>query len=273
MKQKISDKKETGKVKTQETPVTVESGQPEMIQNIELSMIVCNSFNPRKYRTEEDLEELKQSIVNFGIIQPFTLRVKGETYEIVCGERRFRASLKAGISTIPAIVKNYSDEEAMEICILENLQRRDINPVEDVKRLVREKTVPGVDFQPLEEELLYYVMLSFTRKEHFAKLGITNQYSFSDEEKAGIIPSLTTEQKNIIHRDFIVKHLSDTSGNSKQSQLLLEFAALFYPCKFVRKNSIDMEIIVIEKQAFERMKQSFENFTCQVKKTLRKSPK
>ena len=133
MEKKISNKKKTGKENPVEIPVQVEIKQasPEVIQNIDLSMIACNPFNPRKYRNEEELEELTQSIVNFGIIQPVTLRVKGENYEIVCGERRYRASLKAGLSTIPAIVKNYSDEEAMEITILENLQRRDINPVEE----------------------------------------------------------------------------------------------------------------------------------------------
>jgi ParB family chromosome partitioning protein len=88
-----------------------------------------------------------------------------------------------------------------------------------------------VDFQPLEEELLYYVMLSFTRKENFTKLGVDNRYSLSDGEKAGIISSLTAEQKSLIKRDFIVKHLSDTSGNCEQSQLLLEFAALHFPDK------------------------------------------
>lgn len=135
MSQKNSDRKKTGKENKQENPATVETGQaqatPEVIQNIELSMIVCNPFNPRKYRMEEDLQELTQSIVNFGIIQPITLRKKGEQYEIVCGERRYRASVQAGLSTIQAIIKEYSDEEAMEICILENLQRRDINPVEE----------------------------------------------------------------------------------------------------------------------------------------------
>jgi ParB family chromosome partitioning protein len=136
--------------------------------------------------------------------------------------------------------------------------------VEDVKRLVREKVVPGVDFQPLEEELLYYVMLSFTRKENFTKLGISNHYSLSDEEKAGIIPSLTTEQKNVIKRDFIVKHLSDTSGNCKQSQLLLEFAALHFPDKVreikeqyneaYRKKHIRIEERIRELQPFNSEK-------------------
>jgi ParB/RepB/Spo0J family partition protein len=125
MEQKISDKTQEEKEKT---PPAVETKQasPEVIQNTHLSMIVCSPFNPRKYRNEEELEELAQSIINFGIIQPITLRMKGETYEIVCSERRYMASLKAGLSTIPAIVKNYSDGEAMEITILENLQRRDI---------------------------------------------------------------------------------------------------------------------------------------------------
>lgn len=532
MKQKISNKKKVGEKSSAAAPAAVKTKQenPEVIQNIELPMIVCNPFNPRKYRNEEDLEELKQSIVNFGIIQPVTLRVKGEQYEIVCGERRYWASLMAERTTIPAIIKEYSDAEAMEICILENLQRRDVNPleeavsfgklmevrgysiedlvkqfgktdkyirsrlqlrnltdeisellvreeitlaaaleisrfcpdiqkdvyenhlsaddnyswkrlqakyfrkmleskystdlskyefdrsdckgcrfnssvydlfadgncgncqnmeclrhkqaeyiaseatrllnerrnvnvgicvapnsfasaevvnnlmdtgceiyemqasrlpeepqkpepeqfesetdykeaessyeirleqykirssqietlieqgkaqlmvdvgkrkpelcyrvipetetnlhknkedtveklrkqdarnreiavekaVEDIKRLVKEKNIPDVDFQPREEELLYYIMLSFTRKENFAKLGIESRYSLSDEEKAGITSSLATEQKNIIRRDFIARHLSDTSGNCKQSQLLLEFASLHFPDK------------------------------------------
>ncbi|MDR0700240.1 MAG: ParB/RepB/Spo0J family partition protein [Tannerella sp.] len=154
MKQKNSNKKQTGKEKTQETPVTAEMKQasPEVIQNIELSMIVCSPFNPRKYRNEEELEELTQSIVNFGIIQPVTLRVKGETYEIVCGERRYRSSLKAGTSTIPAIVKNYSDEEAMEITILENLQRRDINPVEEALSFGKLMEVRGYFIEDLVKQ-------------------------------------------------------------------------------------------------------------------------
>jgi hypothetical protein len=92
MKQKISDMKKAGKEKQQENPVTVETRQenPGIIRHISLSEIVCSPFNPRKYRPEEDLLELKTSIANFGIIQPVTLRSKGETYEIVCGERRYR---------------------------------------------------------------------------------------------------------------------------------------------------------------------------------------
>ena len=154
MEQKKSNKKKTGKKNTTETPATVETGQtsPEVIQNIELSMIACNPFNPRRYRTEEDLEELKQSIINFGIIQPITLRTKDGKYEIVCGERRYRASLMAGRSTIPAIIKDYSDAEAMEITILENLQRRDISPVEEAVSFGKLMEVRGYSIDDLVKQ-------------------------------------------------------------------------------------------------------------------------
>jgi ParB family chromosome partitioning protein len=154
MKQKISNKKEAGEKSKTTTPAAVETKQvnPEVIQNIELSMIACSPFNPRKYRTEEDLEELTKSIVNFGIIQPVTLRKKGEGYEIVCGERRYRASLMAERATIPAIIKEYSDAEAMEICILENLQRRDINPVEEALSFGKLMEVRGYSIEDLVKQ-------------------------------------------------------------------------------------------------------------------------
>ena len=76
MKKNVSKKKTAGEISMTATSATVETGQPrpEVIENIDLSMIVCNPFNPRKYRTEEDLEELKTSIVNYGIIQPVTVQ-------------------------------------------------------------------------------------------------------------------------------------------------------------------------------------------------------
>ncbi|GHU83292.1 chromosome partitioning protein ParB [Bacteroidia bacterium] len=121
----------------------------ETIQNISLSMIACSPYNPRKYRREEDLEELAKSIANFGIIQPVTLRPAGDRYEIVCGERRYRASMLAGLTAIPSIVKPYSDGEAMEITILENLQRKDISPVEEAVSFGRLMEIRGYTIDEL----------------------------------------------------------------------------------------------------------------------------
>jgi ParB family chromosome partitioning protein len=164
---------------------------------------------------------------------------------------------------IPETGTKPQDEDTVEKLRARDKRNREIaieKAVEDVRRLVREKIIPDMEFQPLEERLIYYLMLSFTRKENVAKLGAGNQDSLSDEEKAGMISSLTTEQKNIIRRDFIVKHLSDTSGNCKQSQLLLEFAALHFPGKVTeikeqyneayRKKHIRLEERIRELQPF-----------------------
>jgi ParB family chromosome partitioning protein len=87
--------------------------------------------------------------VNFGIIQPIMLRKKDDRYEMVCGERHYRAFLMAELKTIPAIIKNYSDEEAMEITILENLQHKDINPVKEAASFGRLMEVRGYSIEDL----------------------------------------------------------------------------------------------------------------------------
>ncbi|EON70910.1 ParB/RepB/Spo0J family partition protein [Lysinibacillus sphaericus] len=106
------------------------SGQVEEIQ---LELIVANPFQPRKIFDEEALQELADSIREHGILQPIALRKKARKYEIVAGERRFRASLLAGVDAIPAIVKELTDAQMMELAILENLQREDLTVIEEAE--------------------------------------------------------------------------------------------------------------------------------------------
>jgi ParB family chromosome partitioning protein len=103
----------------------------QKVEVLALDLISCNPFNPRKHNSDEDLQELASSIKIHGVIQPITVRGQDGFYEIICGERRYHASFIAGLTTIPAIVTQLSDEEAMEITIVENLQRKDISPVEE----------------------------------------------------------------------------------------------------------------------------------------------
>lgn len=118
-----------------------------MITHVVLSNIKPNPYNPRKEFPEEDIRELADSIKVHSVVQPVTLRPKDGSYEIVCGERRYRASLIADKESIPAIIRNYSDGEAMEITIIENLQRKDITPVEEANsfKLLMETRRYGVD--------------------------------------------------------------------------------------------------------------------------------
>lgn len=101
------------------------------INEIELSKISVNPNQPRREFDETALQELADSIAEIGIIQPITLRKLTDTeYQIIAGERRYRASLKAGLSTIPAYIRTADDENVMEMALIENIQREDLNSVE-----------------------------------------------------------------------------------------------------------------------------------------------
>ncbi|MBP6065398.1 ParB/RepB/Spo0J family partition protein [Bacteroides sp.] len=101
------------------------------INEIELSKISVNPNQPRSEFDETALQELADSITEIGIIQPITLRKLTDTeYQIIAGERRYRASLKAGLSTIPAYIRTADDENVMEMALIENIQREDLNSVE-----------------------------------------------------------------------------------------------------------------------------------------------
>lgn len=131
----------------------------DAIEQIPLQKLVVNPFQPRKRFDDEAIKELSQSIEEHGIIQPIVVRKKGRKYEIVVGERRFRAAKLAGLEEIPAIVKEMTEEQMMEIAILENLQREDLTPIEEAEA-----------YQSLIEKL------KFTQEDLAKRLGKSRPY-------------------------------------------------------------------------------------------------
>ncbi len=110
----------------------MEVSKEEAIEEIKLSELRPNPYQPRKSFQEDAIEELKNSILQHGILQPLIVRkssIKG--YEIVAGERRFRAAKQANLKTVPVVVREFDDRQMMELALLENLQREDLNPVEE----------------------------------------------------------------------------------------------------------------------------------------------
>src|SRR6185312_11080987 len=105
----------------------------ESVEHIHVKSIKANPYQPRKIFDENAIQELSASIKEHGILQPIILRRTGTTYEIVVGERRFRAAKMAGIQEVPAVVRELTDEETMELAILENLQREDLTPIEEAE--------------------------------------------------------------------------------------------------------------------------------------------
>lgn len=108
---------------------------------LKITEVEPNRNQPRKNFDEDLLEELAESIRQYGIIQPLVVQKREDYYEIVAGERRWRAAKMAGIKQIPVVIKEYSEQEIMEIALIENIQREDLNPIEEAnayQRLIKE---------------------------------------------------------------------------------------------------------------------------------------
>ncbi|ADZ85933.1 ParB/RepB/Spo0J family partition protein [Cellulosilyticum lentocellum] len=100
------------------------------IKIVDINDIEPNFGQPRKKFSEEELQELSQSILEYGVIQPLIVREKNNKYEIVAGERRYRAARLAGLTELPIIIKLFSDQQTLEVALIENIQREDLNPME-----------------------------------------------------------------------------------------------------------------------------------------------
>jgi ParB family chromosome partitioning protein len=122
-------------------PVGHAAGRDE-IEDVPLSLVSPNPFQPRRIFDEAELEELANSIKTKGVLQPILVRKLGDGgYELIAGERRWRAAKLAGLKKVPAIVRPATDAEAMEMALIENLQRKDLNPMEAARayqRLMKE---------------------------------------------------------------------------------------------------------------------------------------
>jgi ParB family chromosome partitioning protein len=104
---------------------------------VRISQIEPNRDQPRKMFDEDALIELSESIKQYGVLQPLLVQKKDNYYEIIAGERRWRAAKLAGIKEIPVVIKDYSDQEVMEIALIENIQREDLNPIEEARAYQR----------------------------------------------------------------------------------------------------------------------------------------
>lgn len=113
----------------------------EGMQEMALNLIEANPFQPRQHFDQEKLEELAESIKAFGLLEPVIVRKRGETYQLVAGERRVRAARLVGLAAVPVIIRDFEDLEMMQVALIENLQRENLNPIEEAegfRRLMQE---------------------------------------------------------------------------------------------------------------------------------------
>jgi ParB family chromosome partitioning protein len=114
-------------------------GDPERsaAQFVPIDLISLPESQPRRYFDEAGMQQLTASVKDHGILQPIIVRPVGEKYEVVAGERRYRAALEAGLTEVPALVREMSDEQAVQYALVENLQREDLNPLEEVEGILQ----------------------------------------------------------------------------------------------------------------------------------------
>ena len=144
---------------------------------LKISLIQANPSQPRKQFSNEELKEISESIKQFGVIQPLLVKKQGPLYEIIAGERRFRAAKLAGLTEVPVLIRNYDEKLSKEVAIIENIQREDLNAVEEAlayqsliseydlsqeelaERLSKKRTTitNSLRLLKLEEEILNYI--------------------------------------------------------------------------------------------------------------------
>lgn len=111
-------------------PTAVQDDQVSELRYIKINLITADPDQPRRHFDESSIADLAASITEHGVLQPIVVTVKGKGYQIVAGERRFRAATAAGLEKIPAIVRTLSDQHRLELSLIENIQRRDLSPIE-----------------------------------------------------------------------------------------------------------------------------------------------
>ncbi len=115
------------------TPIVEEVKQEELVKHLNINEIEPNKAQARKIFDDEAIEDLSNSIKEYGVIQPIIVSKKEKYYEIIAGERRWRASKKAGLTEIPAIIRDDNEQRNKEISLIENIQREDLNPIEKAR--------------------------------------------------------------------------------------------------------------------------------------------
>ena len=188
------------------------------IFEIELKDIMPNRFQPREIFDDEPLQELAASIKEHGVIQPIIVRKVGDKYEIIAGERRYRASQLAGKQTIPALIRDIDDKEAAKIALLENLQRKDLTPIEEAKTYQTILKLDNITQEELAQNLgksqsaIANKLRLLNLDEEVQTALLNSQIS---ERHARSLLTLTPEnQRNLLSKIINVRQVDEERGRS-----------------------------------------------------------
>lgn len=236
-----------------EKPVTAEIDKENGAVLINLAKVEPNREQPRKKFDEDALLELSESIKQFGVLQPLLVQERKDYYEIIAGERRWRAAKLAGVKEVPVIIKNLTEQEIAEISLIENIQREDLNPIEEAQAYKRLLT----EFNLKQDEVAERVSKSRTAVTNAMRLLKLNEkvqqmlidemlttgharalLGIEDEEKQyEIAQKIFDEKLNVRDTEKLVKNIQNEKNNPS-----------------AEKNKIDPQLIAVYRDLEEQMK-------------------
>ena len=207
---------------------------------IDINKVEPNREQPRKKFDEDALIELSESIKQFGILQPLLCQERDDYYEIVAGERRWRAAKLAGLKEVPVIIKKLTDQQIMEISLIENIQREDLNPIEEAlayKRLIE-------DFKLKQDEVAERVSKSRTAVTNSMRL-----LKLNDKVQQMVIAQQIFDQKlSVRDTEKLVKSLQNTKKKTKAEKPVdPQMEAIYRDLEEKLKNSIGTKVLINRK--------------------------
>ena len=265
--QKDDVSRETSEVKAESTPEkkdkTSKDADADSLKNavtVRISEVEPNRKQPRKNFDDEKLDELAESLKNFGLLQPILVQNRDGYYEIIAGERRWRAALKAGLKEVPVIIREYTEKEILELSLIENLQRENLNPIEEAqayKRLMDEFDMGQADVAQRVSKSRSAVANSLRLlklEEEVQKMLVEGQISMGHarallpleipEEQVAVAGKVAEKQLSVRETEKLVKELLKTGADAGTKETGQE------------EQKEDPSIEIIYKQIEERLQQT-----------------
>ena len=223
------------------------------------SLIQANPSQPRKRFSDEELKELSESIKQFGVIQPLLVKKQGPIYEIIAGERRFRAAKLAGLAEVPVLIRNYDEKLSKEVAIIENIQREDLNAVEEAlayqsliseydlsqeelaERLSKKRTTitNSLRLLKLEEEILNY------SREGKLKEGHGRALLSIPEGKQRLALAKECVEKKLSVREVEKRSQEQTPQKKKKKSIPKQMASIFKDLENRMRESLGTKVKII----------------------------
>lgn len=228
---------------------------------LKISLIQANPSQPRKRFSDEELKELSESIKQFGVIQPLLVKKQGPIYEIIAGERRFRAAKLAGLTEVPVLVRSYDEKLSREVSIIENIQREDLNAIEEAlayqsliseydlsqeelaERLSKKRTTitNSLRLLKLEEEILNYI------REGKLKEGHGRALLAIPEGKKRLALARECVEKKLSVREVEKRSQEQTVQKKKKKPLSGQLSSIFKDLEEKMRENLGTKVKIIPK--------------------------